>query len=99
MLAGCGTAGVEDGALPVDTAGSGTATLSWTPSGGPDVATYRVYVGRSSNLYDTSIDVGNQLTWTLTGLGSGAYYFAVTAYNTAGIESVFSNEVSKAFPN
>jgi hypothetical protein len=32
----------------------------------------------------------------MEGLGSGTYYFVVTAYDTAGNESPPSNEVSKA---
>ena len=36
-------------------------------------------------------------TYTLTGLGAGSYFFAVTAYNAGGYESVRSNEATKTF--
>jgi len=35
-------------------------------------------------------------TFTTPALPNGTWYFAVTAYNTAGTESGYSNEVSKA---
>ena len=39
--------------------------------------------------------LGNQTTYTLTGLPDGSWYFAVTAYDINGNESDFSNEVSQ----
>jgi len=57
------------------------------------VAGYRVYMGRQPRVYDSVLDVGNQTvaqlstTWRTT-------YFAVTAYDTDGLESDFSDEVS-----
>jgi hypothetical protein len=54
-----------------------------------------IYFGTSSGVYGTPIDVGTQTTYTVTGLAIGPYYFAVTAYNTAGTESTFSNEATK----
>jgi fibronectin type 3 domain-containing protein len=43
------------------------------------------------------VDVGNVTAYAVTNLGVGTtYYFAVTAYNTSGVESSFSNEVSKS---
>jgi hypothetical protein len=36
-------------------------------------------------------------SYTISNLGIGStYYFAVTEYNTSGLESGFSNEVSKS---
>jgi hypothetical protein len=81
-----------------------TAMLSWTaPANNTDGSTpadlsgYKVYFGTSSGTYGAPINVGNVTSYTVTGLGSGTYYFAVTAYNTSGDESGFSNEVSKSF--
>lgn len=74
------------------------AILTWNPNTENNIAGYKIYVGPSSQNYHPPIDVGNVTTWTLTGLAEGAtYYFAVTAYNTSGAESGFSNEVSKTF--
>lgn len=75
---------------------SGTFVLGWDPNREPDIAGYRVYYGTAPGAYGPPIDVGNQTTHRLDGLVSGArYYIAVTAYDTSGLESTFSNEVSK----
>jgi len=76
---------------------AGDATLSWDPNTASDLAGYKIYFGTSSGTYGTPIDAGTQTTYTVTGLAIGPYYFAVTAYNTAGNESTFSNEVTKTF--
>ncbi|MGQ0695511.1 MAG: fibronectin type III domain-containing protein [Nitrospiraceae bacterium] len=76
---------------------SGTATLTWDPSTSTNVAGYKVYMGTASGTYSASITVESTTTYTVSNLGVGStYYFAVTAYNTSGIESSFSNEVSKS---
>lgn len=69
-------------------------TLAWDPNTESDLAGYKLYYGTASGVYGTVISVGNQTTYTVTGLPAGTYYFAVTAYNTEGLESGFSNEVS-----
>ena len=78
---------------------SAQVTLAWDPNNEPDHAGYQVYYGTSSGIYTDSIDVNNSTTYTISDLeGSQTYYFAVTAYNTSGDESGFSNEVSKYLP-
>jgi hypothetical protein len=69
-------------------------TLVWDPNSESDLAGYKVYYGRESGVYGAPIVLGKQTTYIATGLAPGTYYFAVTAYNTAGLESGFSNEVS-----
>jgi PKD repeat protein len=60
-----------------------------------DLAGYRLYYRQASGNYAPSIDVGNQTTYLLSGLPEGqTYYFAVSAYDTSGNESVLSDEVS-----
>jgi fibronectin type 3 domain-containing protein len=76
---------------------SESVTLSWDPNSESNLAGYRVYYGTSSRTYGSSIDAGMATTFAVTGLGLGTYYFAVTAYNSSGEESTFSNEVAKAF--
>ena len=41
------------------------------------------------------LDVGNTITYTLSGLETGIFYFAVSAMDFSGNESNLSNEVSK----
>jgi hypothetical protein len=92
--------------LTGQTAQAAQANMSWTaPSlntaGAPvtNLAGYKVYVGSSSGNYQQKIDVGNLTNYTVNNLTDGStYYFAVTAYDTSGLESSFSSEVSKNFP-
>lgn len=83
---------------------AGDAVLSWDSNDwsiDPDLAGYKVYHGTVSGNYTNTIDIGlvnpNDVpTYTVVNLTDGnTYYFAVTAYDTAGNESGFSNEVSK----
>lgn len=73
-----------------------TAVLSWSPVADPTLSGYKIYVGTASGLYTNTITVGNLTSYTVGSLAMGTtYYFAVTAYNSAG-ESTPSNEVSKS---
>ncbi len=79
---------------------AGQVVLSWDPpttntDGTPltDLGGYKLYYGTGSGSYGSVIDVGNVITYTVTGLLDGTYYFAVTAHDTLGNESNFSNEV------
>ena len=73
-----------------------TVQLAWDANTEADLAGYRVKVGTTSGVYTLSnISVGNVTSYTVTGLPPGdVYYFAVTAVNLSGAESVVSNEVS-----
>lgn len=79
-----------------------SVTLSWDPpttnvDGTPltDLSGYKIYYGTSSGNYSQSSDAGNSTSYQVNNLSGGAtYYFVVTAYNSTGIESSFSNEVS-----
>ena len=69
--------------------------LAWNPGGSPGIAGYRVYYGTSSGSYPQIFNVGNTTTVTVAGLIPGlTYYFVVTDYNTVGLESLPSNQVS-----
>jgi regulation of enolase protein 1 (concanavalin A-like superfamily) len=73
-------------------------TLAWDPSPGV-VAGYRLYRGGVSQVYTNSVTVGNVTSNTAAGLVPGVTnYFAVTAYDTNGLESDFSNEITYAAP-
>lgn len=75
---------------------AGEVTLLWDANSEADVTGYQVHYGVSSGHYDQAINVGNKTTATVSNLTGGTtYFFAVTAYNTAGLESLPSNEVFK----
>lgn len=70
--------------------------LAWDANGESDLAGYKLHLGTASNAYHTVFDVGNQTSYTVPNLDRGTtYFFAVTAYNTQGNESDYSNEISK----
>ncbi len=68
--------------------------LTWDPDSDPSVTGYKVYLGTTSGTYGSPFNAGIQTTYTVTGLNAGNYYFAVTAYNSSGQESGYSNEVA-----
>jgi hypothetical protein len=71
-----------------------SVTLAWDPSGTSGIAGYRLHYGTSSHSYSQTSDLGNTTTTTLSNLLPGqTYYFAITDYNTTGVESLPSNEV------
>ncbi len=72
-----------------------SVTLAWDPSPDSTVAGYIVHYGNASGQYSASTNVGNVTTATVGDLQVGTpYFFAVTAYDTSGLESDPSNEVS-----
>jgi chitodextrinase len=79
-----------------------TATLAWDAVTDPNLSGYRVYYGTAPGVYiqaaGQGLNVGKVTTHTVTGLGSGTYYFAVTAFDAGNNESVYSNEVFKDVP-
>ena len=69
-------------------------TLEWNANIEQDLAGYIIYQGTSSRNYDVSMDIGNWTSATIENLEDNeTYYFAVTAYDTDGNESVYSSEV------
>lgn len=69
--------------------------LAWDVNSEANIAGYRVYYGIVSRNYTTYIDVGNVTTYAVTNLPySTTFFFAATAFNTAGVESELSVEAS-----
>ncbi len=65
-----------------------------------DLAGYKVHYGGSSRNYSKVINAGNKLSHIVSGLNVGdTYYFAITAYDTSGNESGYSNEKKVVIPN
>jgi hypothetical protein len=69
--------------------------LNWDPVTEADLAGYKLYYGTSSGSYDKATDIGKVTSYEVTGLVAGeTYFFALTAYDKAGNEGEFSQEVS-----
>ncbi|QBQ54429.1 fibronectin type III domain-containing protein [Nitrosococcus wardiae] len=77
------------------------AVLAWDDISEPSVSGYKLYYGSSRGNYNHSIDVGNQTSYTLTGLESEkTYYIAAKAYNQDKSKySDFSNEITATLPS
>ena len=76
-----------------------SVTLAWNRSTDPTVVGYNIYYGRASGLYTNMINAGNATNATISSLIPGITdYFAVTTYNSSGVQSPFSNEVSYTAP-
>jgi len=78
-----------------------TATLAWDKSPDPTVVGYHLYEGVASRAYTNMLTVTPASTTNVTvaNLTVGqTYFFAVTAYTSAGLESKYSNEVAYNAP-
>jgi hypothetical protein len=77
--------------------------LSWMKNAETDVCQYGVYQSDVSGVYNINTpvaavlnnQVGDKVETIIAGLSSGTHYWVVTAINTSGLMSKFSNEVSK----
>ncbi len=60
-----------------------------------DLKGYKLHYGNTSKAYSTTVDLNTPgvQTYMVDNLSSGTYFFAVTAYNAAGVESEYSSEV------
>ncbi len=75
-------------------AGAQRVTLAWDPSPSAAVSGYRVYWGTNSRAYCCMTNAGLALTQSVALAHGGRWFFAATAYDTNGLESDFSGEVS-----
>ena len=90
-------------AMPLSVANAKTVTLAWSPNDEPDLEGYVIYRNTNSPgppySYSDSVpedELADPLhpEAKLTGLQEGKeYYIALTAYNTEGVESGFSEKV------
>ena len=88
---------------PPKAATTASITLGWLPptqnsDGSPitNLAGYKIHYGTTSSDYSQTIALENAgLTrYVVDNLPSGTYYFAITAYNSQGVESALSGEVT-----
>ena len=78
--------------------------LSWmapteNEDGSPleDLAGFRIYWGTTPDEYPNSLSIDNPSidTYVIEGLLPETYYVVATAFNAAGVESRYSNQVTK----
>lgn len=91
------------GSTPPPTS-KGTATLTWTaPTSNSDgtaltdLAGYHIYYGITAGSLSNVVNITSPstLTYVVTNLGSGTWYFAIAAYTNTGLQSSMSNVGSK----
>ncbi|GBE04611.1 MAG TPA: hypothetical protein ENG95_07285 [Nitrospirae bacterium] len=107
-VTGCGgggggstSSGGSSGSGGGDSGGySGSVTLTWdapttNEDGTPltDLAGYMVHYGPGSGNYIYLLNNGNNTEALISNLAAGTWCFAVTAYDTSGNESEYSDEV------
>lgn len=94
------TSGSGTGTSPI----TGTATLSWqAPTANTNgsaltgLAGYHIYYGNAPGSMTNEIVVSNPstLSYVVTNLSTGTWYFGVVAYTNTGLESSMSNVGSK----
>ncbi len=87
-------------------AGASSVSLAWEAptenSDGTqlqDLKGYKIHYGTESQAYTGAIAVDNPTltTYLVDALPAGTYYFAVTAYNSQGMESSPSDEIAATF--
>ena len=103
-LGGCtGGGGGDSAAPPAAQAPAATASLTfqWDPVAVSDLAGYKIYRSTTAGTYGSPIATlsASTTTYQMTNLTRGeTYFFAVSAYDTNGNESPFSNEQSRTIP-
>ena len=69
-------------------------TLAWDPNPEPEVVGYYVFIGTSSGVYSTVVDVGTSTSYTFTAAQPGTtYYMTVAAYVAGPIVGPHAPEV------
>jgi len=81
--------------LSAASASAASVTLAWDAVSATNLSGYKVHYGTQSRSYTNVLSVGKNLSYMVPNLTEGkTYSFAVTAQNTAGQSSPYSNEVS-----
>ena len=79
-------------------AATSSVSFAWNANTEPDLAGYRLWQGAAvGGPYSAVLTLGKVTTATLNGVVDGTHYFVLTAYDTFGNESTYSNEVWKKF--
>ena len=74
--------------------------LVWDPPPDSGIVGFMVYVGTSSRVYTTNVNVGMTTSYTLPAFPEGTTVFlSATSYDAAGSQSAYSEEVSYTVPS
>jgi hypothetical protein len=88
---------------PPASSSNSSITFSWVPptensngSALTNLAGYKIHYGTASQDYTQVVAVNNPSLsrYVLDSLPNGIFYFAISAYNSAGVESTLSGEIS-----
>lgn len=99
------TASLPAFSIAVQQVSTGSVTLSWQPpdrrtdgSALTNLAGYRIRYGTTAGSYPYVVTLANPglTSHVIENLPAGTYYFVMTAYDSAGIESAATNPVSKS---
>jgi hypothetical protein len=102
---GAATASLPRFSIAVSRNELGSVTLEWLPpqsntdgSVASDLSGYVIYWGTEPGTYDQQLRIDNVglTAYVVDSLRPATYYFTATAFNSAGIESDFSNEVTRS---
>ena len=78
----------------VTQAAAGSVRLQWDPNAEEDIAGYVLAWGNASGTYTQSATLPpTAVMHEVSGIDHGTWYFAVRAFNSAGMHSGYSNEV------
>jgi len=98
-ISGGGIARTVNVTLTLSAPSTSSAVLTWNPNTDTDLASYRVYQSTTQGVYGAPVATvpAGTATYTVNGLAIGStYFFRITAVDTAGNESLPSNEVNKS---
>ncbi|MFL6514778.1 MAG: Ig-like domain-containing protein [Chthoniobacterales bacterium] len=73
--------------------------FAWNATSDPNVVGYNLSYGTTSGRYTKTINAGAASSTTVSLTPGSTYYFVVTAYNSIGMQSLPSNEVSLSVAN
>lgn len=100
---GVSSAALSPFTLSVVALADGKVTLSWTPPTSnvdgttlTNLAGYKIYYGQNSASLTTVVQVGVEITSAvIENLSTGTWYFAMSSYNSSGVESEKTPAISK----